>query len=77
MLTSKRSLGSNVPYHPQLPGPVLELVGAELLAQNMEDTLRGPARDEAEIQLERRHVKAGTYTLAAKYKISLEGFTKR
>ena len=48
-----------------------------MLAQSMEDALQIPRRDEAEIERERRHLKAGTYTLAEKYKLNLEDAKRR
>ncbi len=43
----------------------------------MEKTLSTPDRGQRVIEEERRFMKAGTYTLADKYAIVIEGFKRR
>lgn len=62
---------------PRLPDHVYELLLAEELAQGMEEALCPPSRSESEGRRMRRFDKAGTYTLAEKYKLELDGFKKR
>ena len=56
---------------------VLEALAEDELAQSMEDALKPPSQADVEGRRMRRFDKAGTYTLAEKYRLAIEGFKRR
>jgi len=61
----------------KLPEHVREMLLDEALAQSMEDALSRPSQAEIDGRRMRRYDKAGTYTLAEKYKAELERLRRR
>lgn len=61
----------------QLPALVQEMLLNEELAQSMEDTLGRLSQAELDGRRMRRYDKAGTYTLAEKYKAEIERLKQR
>lgn len=53
------------------------VVEVEILAERMERALRKPDLGQSLVEHLRRHAKAGTYTLAEKYALVLDGFKER
>lgn len=49
----------------------------EILADRMERALTKPDSNQREVERYRKHMKAGTYTLAEKYALALDGFRRR
>lgn len=79
MKASKHSSGSSTTSSTsdyRLPA-LLEEVALDEMAQSMEEALRPPSSAELEGRRMRRYDKAGTYTLAEKYRLTIEGFKKR
>lgn len=60
---------------PKLPEHVQEMLLNEELAQSMENTLS--RLSQAKLDNSRRYAKAGTYTLAEKYKAEIERLKQR
>lgn len=52
------------------------IVEDEILASRMEEALTRPDPRQRVVESMRRSAKAGTYTLAEKYRLTLEGFKK-
>lgn len=53
------------------------IIENEIIARRMERALTTPDPKKKEQERWSRHAKAGTYTLAEKYELSLYGFKKR